>query len=49
VVASYAVLAAMGRLSTETLALGEWQYDPAVHFEQVKDSWVGTATPDAGR
>ncbi|WP_281930037.1 TolC family outer membrane protein [Methylocystis iwaonis] len=49
VVASYAVLAAMGRLSTETLSLDAWQYDPAVHFEQVKDSWVGTATPDAGR
>ncbi|MGJ0392846.1 MAG: TolC family outer membrane protein [Methylocystis sp.] len=49
VVASYAVLAAMGRLSGETLHLGEERYDPAIHFEQVKDSWGGIATPDAGR
>ncbi|WP_036284618.1 TolC family outer membrane protein [Methylocystis sp. ATCC 49242] len=46
VVASYAVLAAMGRLSTETLRLGEERYDPSVHFGQVKDSWGGTTTPD---
>ncbi|PPD46614.1 MAG: channel protein TolC [Methylocystis sp.] len=49
VVASYAVLAAMGRLSTQALHLGEARYDPAVHFEQVKDSWGGIETPDAGR
>ncbi len=49
VVASYAVLAAMGRLSAETLDLGVAQYDPAVHFDQVKDSWGGISTPDAGR
>jgi outer membrane protein len=49
VVASYAVLAAMGRLSTQALHLGEARYDPGVHFEQVKDLWGGTRTPDAGR
>ena len=46
VVASYAVLAATGRLSTASLGLSENQYDPALHFEQVKDSWGGTRTPD---
>ncbi len=49
VVASYAVLSAMGRLSIETLALGEAPYDPAIHFEQVRGLWGGTNTPDAGR
>lgn len=46
VVASYAVLASIGRLSTQTLRLGEARYDPAAHLDQVKDSWGGTATPD---
>jgi outer membrane protein len=49
VVASYAVLAAMGRLSTSTLHLGDAAYDPAIHFDQVKDLWGGVTTPDAGR
>ncbi|WP_442755286.1 TolC family outer membrane protein [Methylocystis sp. JAN1] len=49
VVASYAVLAAMGRLSGDTLHLGDAEYDPAIHFEQVKDLWGGVNTPDAGR
>lgn len=49
VVASYAVLAAMGRLTTQNLHLGDAEYDPAIHFDQVKDLWGGTATPDAGR
>lgn len=46
VVASYAVLSAMGRLSTETLGLGEAFYDPAIHFDQVKDLWGGIDTPN---
>ncbi len=49
VVASYAVLAAMGRLSIDVLRLGEALYDPAIHYEQVKDLWGGTSTPDGGR
>jgi outer membrane protein len=49
VVASYAVLSAMGRLSAQQLGLADGgHYDPAVHFDQVKDSWGGAATP-AGR
>lgn len=39
VVASYAALAALGRLSARDLALDVDHYDPALHFEQVKDSW----------
>ncbi len=49
VVASYAVLSAMGRLSIESLALDEAPYDPAVHFDQIKGLWGGIVTPDAGR
>jgi len=46
VVASYAVLAAAGRLSIATLGLAATGYDPAVHFDQIKDSWGGISTPD---
>ncbi len=46
VVASYAALAAIGRLSADDLQLDVASYDPAVHFEQVKDKWIGLDTPD---
>ena len=46
VVASYAMMAATGRLSAANLNLGVAQYDPAVHFDQVKDKWIGLRTPD---
>lgn len=46
VVASYAVLAAIGRLSTASLDIDGTGYDPAVHFEQVKDLWGEPMTPD---
>ena len=46
VVASYAVLATIGRLSTNTLGLNVKVYSPVVHFEQVKDKWFGLRTPD---
>lgn len=46
VVGSYAVLAAIGRLSVNTLDLGVEAYDPAIHFDQVKDKWFGLQTPD---
>lgn len=46
VVASYAILAAIGRLTAETLNLNVVRYDPVVHFEQVKYKWYGTDTPD---
>src|SRR5580658_7613917 len=46
VVASYATLSAIGRLSTGNLGLAATQYDPKVHFDQVKDKWFGLRTPD---
>ena len=46
VVASYALLAASGRLSPEVLELGVPVYDPKVHYHQVRDTWVGVRTPD---
>ena len=46
VVASYSVLASVGRLSTTLLGLNVRQYRPIVHFEQVKDKWFGLRTPD---
>lgn len=49
VVASYAVLAASGRLSWATLSPADGHYDPTLHFDKVKDSWGGMRTPDSGR
>ena len=46
VVASYAVLNAVGRLSPQVLKLATTTYDPSVHYQQVRDSWVGVRTPD---
>ena len=37
---------AIGRLSTAMLGLAATQYDPKVHFDQVKDKWFGLRTPD---
>jgi outer membrane protein len=46
VVASYAVLSAVGRLSPQVLNLPTTTYDPSVHYQQVRDSWAGVRTPD---
>jgi outer membrane protein len=46
VVASYAVLNAIGRLSPQVLRLSTPAYDPSVHYQQVRDNWIGTRTPD---
>jgi outer membrane protein len=46
VVASFALLSAIGRLSTINLGVAVAQYDPRVHFDQVKDKWIGLRTPD---
>ena len=46
VVASYAVVQAMGRLTARTLALSVAQYSAKQHFDQVKDLWYGVRTPD---
>ncbi len=46
VVASYTLLAAVGRLSPQVLVLHVPVYHPQVHYRQVRDSWAGVRTPD---
>jgi outer membrane protein len=46
VVASYNVLASIGRLSAEVLSLKVTTYSPKVHYDQVRNKWIGTTTPD---
>ncbi|HPG02058.1 MAG TPA: TolC family outer membrane protein, partial [Rhodoblastus sp.] len=46
VVASYAVLSAMGHLSAARLNLTAQLYDPTIHLNQVKNKLIGVSTPD---
>ena len=46
VVASYTLLAAVGALSMQRLGLNVLIYDPMVHYQQVRDAWMGVRTPD---
>ncbi len=46
VVASYTLLAAVGRLTPTVLGLNVPVYSATVHYEQVRDSWAGVRTPD---
>jgi outer membrane protein len=46
VVASYAVLNSIGRLSPQVLHLAPPVYDPSIHYHQVRDSLGGVRTPD---
>jgi len=46
VVASYALLSAVGGLSVGGLGLKSTVYDPMVHYQQVRDVWGGLRTPD---
>ncbi|MEO5756782.1 MAG: TolC family outer membrane protein [Mesorhizobium sp.] len=46
VVASYAILSAIGRLSVDRLALQVTKYKPEEHYNAVKDKWIGLRTPD---
>jgi outer membrane protein len=46
VVASYSVLNAVGRLSPQVLNLKTNVYDPSVHYQQTRDSWIGVRAPD---
>jgi outer membrane protein len=45
VVASYTLVAAMGRLEHKRLALATPDYEPQVHYHQVRDAWHGLRTP----
>lgn len=46
VVASYAILSAVGRLSAASLGLQVTLYRPEEHYRAVKDRWGGLRTPD---
>ncbi|WP_026623275.1 outer membrane protein [Ensifer sp. WSM1721] len=46
VVASYALLAAMGRLTVKTQGLQVAEYRSEEHYEAVKDKWIGLRTVD---
>ena len=41
VVASYALLSAVGGLSVQGLGLKSTVYDPMTHYQQVRDAWAG--------
>jgi outer membrane protein len=47
VVASYTLLSAIGRLQHSRLGLKTPNYDPTVHYQQVRDAWHGLRTPAA--
>jgi outer membrane protein len=46
VVASYTLLAAVGELNLPKLGINIPLYDPMVHYQQVRDAWIGVRTPD---
>ncbi|NGO52207.1 TolC family outer membrane protein [Allomesorhizobium camelthorni] len=46
VVASYAILSAIGRLSPRRIGLKVAEYRPQEHYDAVKDKWFGVRTPD---
>ncbi len=46
VVASFALVSAMGRLTAEQLRLDTPVYDPVEHYTAVRDKWYGSRTPD---
>jgi outer membrane protein len=46
VVGVYALLSAVGWLTADRLGLKVNRYDPNVHYEQVRDKWIGLRTPD---
>ena len=43
VVASYGLMATIGRLSMDNLGVAAAYYEPERHYNQVKDSWGGGA------
>lgn len=46
IVNSYSLLSAIGRLSPQVLGLHVASYSAQVHYQQVRDAWFGTRTPD---
>jgi outer membrane protein len=46
VLASYAILQSVGRLTAGQLGLKVAEYKPEEHYEAVKNKWIGIRTPD---
>ena len=46
VVASFAVLSAVGGLSPQVMGLPIETYDSVVHYQQIRDAWGGVRIPD---
>jgi outer membrane protein len=46
VVAAYTLLSAVGKLNASALGLKVARYDASVHYNQVRDKWIGTDIPD---
>jgi len=46
VVASYSLLSAVGELNLLKLGITIPLYDPMVHYQQVRDTWIGVRIPD---
>ena len=46
-IAGYGVLNAVGHLNATTLQLGDSQYDPSVHYEEVERKWFGVSITHA--
>ena len=46
VVASYALLAAVGELNLSKLRIAVPLYDPMIHYQQIRNAWIGVLTPD---
>ncbi len=46
VLASFAILSAVGRLGVESLGLNVATYRPEEHYEAIQDKWFGLRTPD---
>jgi outer membrane protein len=46
VVASYTLLAAVGELNLPKLGINIPLYDPMVHYQQIRDAWIGVRIPD---
>ncbi len=41
IIASYNLLSAMGRLTASSLGLDVELYDPEIHYNQIRSSWIG--------
>ena len=42
-IAAHALIASLGRLDGNTLQLGDSQYDPTVHYDEVERKWFGVS------